>query len=331
MLLDESERLALVNFHLPARAFFSFPWETKGAARLLDTRTGDVRDVLLRDERMPAGAARTDELLSVVEVVERKEVRITARPLASPARWVSRIAVSDLGISFEGETDVWKRLPRTYDSHFTFRGSDYEYLLVVDVDSESVDVQRLDWYNEDTYDMGYQGLMGVTEIPGSDVVILPVQRDSNPILYDTIKKTIVGKISLADRHGNPEIQFRRKALEAWASDYDTLLKLKPGEWQITNQLRLQGGTKKLVAQFIGNFAFNKDESLCAVARPFSGDIVAVDTERLEVTYLARVGHEPLDVALLSDGRVFARDWRTPRILHGELHPAVGFDPIPPPA
>ena len=75
---------------------------------------------------------------------------------------------------------MWKRLPRTYEKRFSFHGSDYEYLLVLNLERESVDVQRLDWYNEHAYDMGYQGLLGVTipaawGLPSSSVCVLYVE------------------------------------------------------------------------------------------------------------------------------------------------------------
>jgi len=81
---------------------------------------------------------------------------------------------------------------------------------------------------------------------------------------------------------------------------------------------VQGGTAGLDRQFNGSFAFNGDETLCAVARPFSGDVVALDTARFKVTHACRLGRQPLLVALLSDGTVWARDWKTGDVLKGTL-------------
>jgi hypothetical protein len=60
--------------------------------------------------------------------------------------------------------------------------------------------------------------------------------------------------------------------------------------------------------------------MCAVGRPFSRDVLGIDSESFAVTSRADLGEQPLDVALLSDGRVFARDWKSGCRLHGKLGP-----------
>lgn len=47
-----------------------------------------------------------------------------------------------------------------------------------------------------------------------------------------------------------------------------------------------------------------------MARPFSGDVVSLDTANLEVIERAVLGRQPLMAVGLSDGRVIARDWKT---------------------
>ena len=71
-------------------------------------------------------------------------------------------------------------------------------------------------------------------------------------------------------------------------------------------------------QFTGDYSFNRDETLCAVARPFSGDVVALDTEQFRITHYSKLGKQPLEVCLLSDGTVYSRDWKTGNFLKGKL-------------
>ena len=89
------------------------------------------------------------------------------------------------------------------------------------------------------------------------------------------------------------------------------------DWQIINSILLQGADEKC-QQFIGDYCFNHDETLCAVARPFSGDVVAVDMNKFEVTSTCTLGDQPLSVALMSDGTVYSRDWKTGKLLRGTL-------------
>jgi hypothetical protein len=59
-------------------------------------------------------------------------------------------------------------------------------------------------------------------------------------------------------------------------------------------------------------------SLCVVGRPFSGDVIGLACDSFEITRRAALGRQPLDVAVLSDGRIFARDWKTGDPLVGML-------------
>jgi hypothetical protein len=111
--------------------------------------------------------------------------------------------------------------------------------------------------------------------------------------------------------------FRRKANEVWADDYDTLIRLDPETWRIRDSVLLQGASNGC-RQFIGTFAFNDDESLCAVPRPFSGDVIALNTSKFKVTHTCTLGDQPLLVSLLSDGTVWSRAWKTGELLRGSL-------------
>ena len=215
----------------------------------------------------------------------------------------------------DGDPTAWALVPRAYTAYLRHPADDF-YLVLVDRRGPAVAVETLPWYDE-TYDKGYQGVIGVTEVPDADLLIVCVQRDSEPVLWDPVARRVVRKLRLAGRLGNPTCRFRRTAPELWVDDYDMLLRVDPVDWSVTGTRGLQRAARG-ARQFIGAFAFNRDETLCAVARPFSGDVLAVDTRRLRVTHRARVGRQPLEVALLADGRVFARDWRTGDLLSGRL-------------
>jgi hypothetical protein len=124
-------------------------------------------------------------------------------------------------------------------------------------------------------------------------------------------------IELGNRGGNPSLELHNSGKEVWASDYDTLVVVRTEDWQIDRRARLQsaiGGTQ----QFIGDFSFAPDQELCVVARPFTGDIVAVDIATLRIKRSAKIGRQPLEVAALPRGEVVARDWKTGDLLRGAL-------------
>ena len=55
-----------------------------------------------------------------------------------------------------------------------------------------------------------------------------------------------------------------------------------------------------------------------MARPFSGDVVGIDTATLKVKCTAKLGRQPLEVAALGRGAIVARDWKTGDFLRGQL-------------
>jgi hypothetical protein len=233
----------------------------------------------------------------------RCTVRLAAEPLHAlatavhePGRW-----------TFEGDADLWELVPR-----FTNVLAEGRTQLL-HIHPEHPELDPLDWYYHGSYDLAYQGLLEPCEIPGSRVLIMPVQRDSHPVLYDPTVRAVLGHLTLAERGGNPRLVFRRRADEVWADDYDTLLRLRPASWEVLNAVRLQGHDP-VQQQFIGRFWLPLDERLCAVARPFSGDVLLVDPSTFAVVVKVRTGKQPLEAVVLGDGTVIARDWQSRQLI-----------------
>ena len=163
----------------------------------------------------------------------------------------------------------------------------------------------------------YQGIVAVEELPNSHLLIVSVQRDSNPILYDPDSEKEIRKLNLAGRIGNPHLRFRTSANELWADDYDHIVKLDAATLNVIAIKQLQeapAGTR----QFIGDFSFDRGERLCLVARPFSGDVIALDCDSMLQTHRAELGKQPLDAGLLGDDTVVALDRKTGELLTGKL-------------
>ena len=295
-------------------------WVDHGAVWWCETSTDRAMRVRLGEADRLTVYAGSRDVFAVVHHFDVNRLEISAHRISSPAGAVSRIRVAGPRATFDGDVTIWADLPHAY-----LDSAGEPLLVLIDADRQSVESQRLDWF-DDSYDRMYQAVTDVTEVPGTHLLIFTVQRSSSLVLYDPKARTCVRKIALAGRAGNPAVRFRRTAPEVWASDYDTLLRLDATTWSIRDSARLQGvtfGGRDLVSRaFIGGFSFNREESLCAVARPFKGDVVGLDTQGFEVTHRAALGRQPLDVALLSDRRVFARDWKTGDLLRGTLKPRI---------
>jgi hypothetical protein len=293
----------------------SLGWVDGGAFWILDVGTGRSRSAQISDARYLSLHAGREGHFAATHHYEAGHLAITAHSFSAPDEIVGRCIVSQDRREFEGPTAVWDHLPKHYVAYLVQPAWSQSALVSLWSD-ERVQLQIFDWY-DGSYDPMYQGIVGVTEIPGSELVLVSVQRSSTAIIHDPVERCKVGELVLSGGTGNPRLYFRRTCSELWADDYDTLVTVDPSNWGVVRRRKLQGAAAG-TAQFIGQFAFNPDESICAVARPFSGDVVGLDPQTLRTRYRARLGAQPLKVALLSDRRVFARDWKSGDLLSGTL-------------
>lgn len=297
-------------------------WIDKGALWCLHTKTKQQEHVSLSSARYLSLHQGQDDYFAAVHHFDGDRLEISAHCFCTPSKVLSRIIITTTERRIDGDRAVWTRLPNDFVAVYL---TDFA-LVRIRSDTGEIEFQSFDWYSDD-YDKMYQGIIGVTKVPNQELLIVSIQRDSQPVIYDPMAKCLVGKLQLADRHGNPTLYFRKIVNELWANDYDTLLRINPTNWQINNKLRLQGapgGGRRL----IGEFAFDPDENICAVARPFSQDVIGIETRDFRIRYQVKTGGQPLEVTLLPDGRVFARDWKTGKLLQGQLKKIHRIAPRP---
>jgi hypothetical protein len=301
----------------------SVGWVEHGAFLVWDLDSDETRPIPVEDaDYVTLHPGRADHF-AVVHHRRHGGFAVSVRHFSSPDQVLATAAVNGGRAEVEGDREAWPRVPRAYSGYDPDAESAYTLLLV---DGSAVpEAQRMTWFNGDTYDLGYQGMGSPVEIPGENVVLIPIQRSSQPVIYDVVSRQVVGHLKLADRGGNPSLRFRTQD-ELWADDYDTLLLLDREGWVKRGELFLQPAVDG-VGQFIGGWTFDRNRTLCAVGRPFSGDVLGIETESFTITSRASLGDQPLDVAVLADGRVFARDWQSGRTLRGTLRP-IGPSEVP---
>lgn len=253
---------------------------------------------------------------SVAHYFDGPRFEVSVHAFAEPSVAIARVTIEGATREFSGDIEAWRHVPRLYVPYIKLPAFNDFTLVRLDRARQKVELERLDWY-DDSYDKGYQGVISVTELPTEELAIFSVQRSSQLVLHDLIRGMKRGVVELAGRLGNPQLYFRAYAPELWASDYDTIVKVDPTTWRVAQARQLQGAAAG-TQQFIGDFAFDPRESTCAVARPFSGDIVGLDPSNLKPRWAAAVGSQPLEVALLPSRKVVARDWKTGETLMGTL-------------
>jgi hypothetical protein len=259
-----------------------------------------------------SGAGR----FSVVHHFDGARLELTVHSFSNPKDVLARASVNSREKKLDGDAADWGDIPLLYVDYLDFAPWKDFILLKISPSIGRIDVQRLEWYDE-TFDKGYQGVIDVLELPGEDCALVSVQRSSQLVLHDLETGMKKGAIDLGGRGGNPKLQLRKGGAEIWASDYDTLVVIQREGWRIIRRARLQGAGPG-AQQFIGDFSFAPDEDSCVVARPFSGDVVGIDSVTLKIKRAAKLGRQPLEVIALPRGEVVARDWKTGDVLRGKL-------------
>jgi len=291
-------------------------WVDKSSLWAYDVLKDSVSSLSLGDARyLSLFSCKTEHQFAVLHHSDGSLIRLTVHSFDNPVPPLCTIEYSSRGSRVEGDASALQNAPQYYVAFYNPGQNADFHLISIDSSQLRIVTERFDWYDR-SYDKDYQGIVGVTELPSGELII-SIQRDSQPVLYDPKKKKVLRKLSLAGRYGNPKFRFAKRRREIWADDYDTILKFDSHTLELKASRPLQLPLRT-TNQFIGDWSFNQDESFCFVARPYSGDIVAISTDDLSTKYVAQTGQQPLTALFLKDGTVIGRDWKTGALLKGTL-------------
>ena len=254
----------------------------------------------------------------VIQHYPGEHMVLSIHSFKDPAEKLAEVTITSRNLEFRGDGNLWKLAPKYYVGGLNdeLKGRDYR-LIEINLERKEELFPDLEWW-DNSYDKMYQGVIDVIEIPNTDYVLFSVQRDSEPVLYDIFKKKVAKKIKLAGRRGNPIFTFRNNHKEIWCRDYDTLVKMRVSDWKILAKKCLQGGSLGVDKQFIGDFSFTPDEKYCAVARPFSKDLILLKCDNLKVVAECGSESQPISTVVLSNLDFVARDWKTGKVEFGSF-------------
>src|ERR1039458_9927206 len=232
------------------QAVSSLGWIDKGSFWVFSVYGVTPRKIVLSDANYLSVSAGTKDYFAVEHHWDGKRLEITAHAHLDPRQIISRLSLrqtipefqSKIEIIREGDLSIWEQLPGAFTG-YAFG----EYRLVLTHDAGEHDVQTFEWF-DDSYDKGYQGIIGAIEVPDCSLLIISVQRDSHPVLYDPEAEKAIRKLRLADRGGNPRFQYRGSACEFWATDYDSIVKLDGKTLTVCNAKCVQDADRKRIVQ-----------------------------------------------------------------------------------
>lgn len=232
-------------------------------------------------------------------------------------RWDSittPVARCDIGGSrprVTGDLAAFEGSPRYYVTYLDDEAASVAGYYLIEVGRGGVSVRPLDWFDAKSYDLGYQSVVSVLELPDGSL-LFGVQRSSDLVLCDPVDLSVIRNVPLAGGQGNPSPFLRKNGSEVWAVDYDTLVMLD-SETLTVRDAWLGHGSTDGSRMFLGDVWMGDSETELVVARPGSGDVVAIDPESLQLVRTWRTGRRPLTAALLQ-GDLVARDWHTGELL-----------------
>jgi hypothetical protein len=294
----------------------SVGWVDQGSLWVFRAGARAVETLKISDAKYAVLVPGQQNHFSMVHHFDGANVEITVHDFDDPGRSLATARVTADGTSVTGDIASWEHVQKFYTAYFLRPPISGSILFRVLPAERRVDMQQVGWYNQN-YDKGYQGVIGVTEIPGDNLLLFAVQRSSELVIYDWGSQEKVGSMQLAGRGGNPNPFYRRHANELWADDYDTLVKIDATSGGIVaaSLIQSEAGAGR---QFMGRFSFDRSETICIIARPFSGDVIGLDPSTFEIRYRCELGRQPLEAVVLPDNSIVARDWRSGSLLEGCL-------------
>lgn len=287
-------------------------WVDQGRIWVFDAATGTARLTTSRGARHVSLVEGDGARFVAVHHFGGERVLVTVQTFEAPDTALAELEVGARRAVAAGSPDAWQGLPTAFVGYLdaSATGPAGYHLIRTGHDPE---VARLAWFDAEIYDLGYQAVTSVVEVPATGELLFGIARSSDLVRSSPDGSTLLGYVRLPDRGGNPVPHVRRTGREVWAVNYDTLVRLDASMLQVNGNVDLAGGHG-----FIGDLSWSADDRVVAVGRPFRGDVVLVDGGDLRIRRTISTGREPLDAAALPSGGVVARDWSTGELLVGGL-------------
>ena len=299
MIVDPDARIALS----------SLGWVDGGALWALDHEAEVPRHIELSDARYLSVVPSADgSRFGVEHHRSGRRWAVTAHEFRRPELVLAEVLVDGWTVERRGDMAAFVGLPLVYVTYLDNDATGAAGYYLIDLSGRVDEVRRLDWFNGDRYDLAYQSVVSVTEIPASGY-LFSVQRSSDLVLCDPDNLEVSRLVPLADRLGTAQVVVRRGGDTLIAVDYDTVVTVDTADWGVTARWEGQPPAANGHRMFLGEIWARGSDDEVLIARPGSADVVALDPDTLSVRATWPTGRQPLQAALLGE-RLVARDWKS---------------------
>ena len=307
LITDQGRQIAVSNLG----------WVDHGSLWRFDAASSRAGHVRLSDAKHLALHDMGRDEFAAVHHFDGSRVEITAHSFASPADVLRRVIVTGWAPKVDDGLAPWPSAISHFVAWLNDRATGAAGYYLISVTGVDAVIARLDWFNAGSYDLDYQSVIAVREVPETGELVFGVQRSSHLVVAPSAHSGAVRRVDLSGGHGNAVPYMRANAPEVWAVDYDTLVRLDRRTWTVTGTIRLQDappGTR----MFAGDLWMPPDEDFAVIPRPGCADIAIIDPDTLTLARTVQTGRQPLVAVVLDGGRVIARDWKTGDLLRADL-------------
>ena len=181
-------------------------WADKGGLWTYDAARDSVSSVPLGDAKyLSLFECRDPANFAVLHHYDSTKIRLSVHFFEDPAATLCSLERNGDASILQGDAAALQGAPTYYTAYFKPDNFADYHLLTVDIAQSELRAERFIWFGN-SYDRAYQGIVGVLELPSGNLIV-SVQRDSYPLLYNPRTQQVVRRLSLANRGGNPALRL----------------------------------------------------------------------------------------------------------------------------
>lgn len=182
MLLSSDRKIAISNLG----------WVDKNSLWCFDEDSGQVRNVPLGDARyLSLYPSEEQSMFAVLHHYENNYFYYSIHRYDNPSQELCSAELSANGAIFKGNKELFAKVPRYLVTYYDPGNNPGFYLFLINHKESKILLDTFDWY-DDSYDKGYQGITSTIELSNGSILV-SIQRDSNPVLYDPIERRVLKK------------------------------------------------------------------------------------------------------------------------------------------
>lgn len=286
----------------------------KGKIRIIDANDGmKIDDISMHSIEAGVYSVNDDYFLTMNNYGnDIQNASLDLRHFANPTDKICNWSINDSEVTLTIE----QQAPNINFDVFWSQYPDIKYnnahLFHFNPKFEKVKKYKLDWLNEDNFDLGYQGVTKIVKLPWANKATVFVAK-SNTAFETDLDNGNYKRIKIGTEY-NQLNDFIFLYNHILAIGYDSLYLIKKDNYQVLKEAKIQpcgtqtiNGIEVPISQFIGDVCVDQISGLIYVCRPFSNDVAVVSIADFKVIKKYNSRFQPFYVFKI-DNKIVNIDW-----------------------